>query len=137
MMTEFTTITIDGDEYVTTKAYADAFRAIVIQAELLTLEAHPDSSTVAPLYLTDVGTRFIYVIKEHRRLTGMSLKDSKRECDRVRVGGRILLGKFDTRTAREVAKRFEEAGAKTSLPGPLFYLAQSGVDQSHWETETK
>ena len=133
-MSTFVTISIGEDEFVTTEEWANALRGMVEQAELATLEAYPDASHSIPLYLTKVGSRPIMCIKVWRSVSGKNLKKSKHDIDTVRFDGqRLLVGKFSYREARKIAKQFEEAGSKTSLPGALFMLAKEGLDPSHWE----
>jgi len=137
-MSTFVTISIGEDEFVTTDTWAKAFRGLVEQAELATLEAYPEASHSLPLYLTEVGVKVIHCIKVWRSISGKNLKDSKYDIDKVRFDNeRMLIGKFSYREARKIANQFEEAGSKTSLPGPLFLLAKAGLDPSHWEDKDK
>ena len=136
-MMDYSHIVINGRSYSVTKAAANAIEELARVAQEASRIINGDGPQI-PVYLTDAGQRKIAVIKEHRALTGMTLKDSKHTIDKVggRGPGRILLGTFHTiQEAQACANPFREAGATVTVPSPLILLAQQAGDPRDIEDE--
>jgi ribosomal protein L7/L12 len=125
-MSDIINLKIEGHgSFWLTPDMAHAIITMAKEAEKLAELAFPYAGYKMPLYLLDVGQKFIAVIKEYRSHTGFNLKDAKRACDKVKAGERLLLGRYTHAEAEKVAAPFREAGATvTPIPSPLELLAQ-------------
>jgi ribosomal protein L7/L12 len=127
-MMNYAHVVVNGRSYSVTKPAADAIEELARVAQEASRIINGDGPQI-PVYLVDAGKRVIAVIKEYRSLTGMNLKDSKYAVDKVRGGGRLLLGQFHTiQEAQACATPFREAGATVTVPSPLILLAQQAGD---------
>ncbi len=120
-------ITIDGEKYAVSNEFASSMQALCREADILTGLAYPDLTGAYPLYLSEVGSKVISVIKEYRTLTRKNLKESKIAIDKVRHNGqRVLLGKFSYHEGNQIANLFRQHGAGVEFPSALEMLAQVG-----------
>ncbi|MDR0340661.1 MAG: 50S ribosomal protein L7/L12, partial [Mycoplasmataceae bacterium] len=69
--------------------------------------AAPESVT---LILTDVGANKVSIIKLFREVTGLGLMEAKNAVEKAPVN---IKENIKPEEAKEIAKKFEEAGAKT------------------------
>jgi len=114
--------------FTVSKDWAESIAMITEQAAQATLMVYPGADMVVPLYLVDCGSRRIAVIKEYRSATGKTLRDSKRDIDRVfQNGERLLVGNYPFNQAEAVAAAFRSAGATVHMPSALEMLARAGT----------
>ena len=74
--------------------------------------AEEEEKTEFDVELTDVGSEKIKVIKVVRDVTGLGLKEAK---EAVESAPKILKEAVSKEEAEDIAKKFEEVGAKVTL----------------------
>ena len=94
------------------KAIEDEFHVSAAIPVATATPAAAASPSLVTLTLTDAGAQKVAIIKLYREITGLGLMDAKSAVDKVPC---VIKEGIKQEEAKEIAKKFTDAGAKVDI----------------------